>query len=146
MGRLFFGVVLALSGCQEEVVTDEFVPAGVYQGPVTLDDTTVIVTDVDGAVLAVIFTNCDGDTCAEVSLDGTIETTLGDIGEGTMPVQELELSGRRVYGELEYNDSPHTVKGTFSNDGLSLDAKISYIGHVLLDLAPGIAVDTAPIE
>jgi hypothetical protein len=132
---LFMMVLLTPYGCKEATEPDRFEPVGIYSGPVTLDDTSVIVTDVDEAVLTVVFVDCEGVTCAEVMLDGTIETALGDIGDGTMPVEELVFDDRRVSGKLEYNGSLHSVKGTFSEDGLSLDAKISFIGHIILDLS-----------
>jgi hypothetical protein len=139
--RLFGTIVwLAPLGCKGEEPA-AFIPAGVYAGPVTLDDTTVIVTEVDEAVLSVIFMDCEGTICAEAALSGTIGTALGDIGEGTMPVEELTFNGRRVSGKLAYNDSLHAVKGTFSADGLSLNAKINLIGRVLLDLTPEVSVE-----
>jgi hypothetical protein len=136
MGRLLFVVLFAPLGCKADVEAQEFVPAGIYAGPVTLEDTSVIVTEVDDAVLAVSFTDCDGTVCAEAALDGVIETSLGAIWGGTMPVEELEISGRHVTGKMAYEDARYKVKGTFSDDFLTLDAKISVIGHVLLDFSP----------
>lgn len=136
-GRLLFAVVfLAPFGCKEGEV-EEISPVGIYSGQVTLDDTNrIIVTGVDDAVLTVVFSDCNGDTCAEIVLEGSIQTALGDIGGGTMPVEELELRGRHISGELLYEDSSYAVRGTFSDDSLSLDAKLGGICHVTLDFSP----------
>lgn len=143
MGRWLFAIaLLAPYGCKEAEV-EEILPVGIYSGQVTLDDTNrIIVTGVDDAVLTVVFSDCSGAICAEIVLDGTIETALGDIGGGVMPVEELELRGRHISGELMYEDSSYAVKGTFSDDRLSLEAKLGGICRVTL----GFSSDTSLAE
>lgn len=140
--RSALGILVAscAAGCSEEdAALPEETVGEYYEGLVDIEELNeVAVQDVeDDTTLTVEFSDCDGELCADIDIDGEIDTIAGDV-DGTRTIENIEVDEEVLRGEIVYEDWHFNVRGEFLNDKEELLVEVSLpafrikVGEVLL--------------